>query len=211
MILYDQQHAPNPRRVRIFMAEKGIVCERIQVNIVAGENLTDAFLQLNPRGLLPTLVLDDGTVLTESVAICRYLEELYPKPNLMGTNPVKKAQIEAANRFVESAGMLPVAEVFRNSYPKFRNRAIGGNVGSVAALPQLVERGRLQVSNFFEHLNGMLVETDYLGSDEFSIADISALCTIDFATTAARIAFPSEHANISRWHDTISQRPSIRA
>ncbi|MEM7366691.1 MAG: glutathione S-transferase N-terminal domain-containing protein [Pseudomonadota bacterium] len=95
MKLYDSTGAPNPRRVRMFMAEKGVDCEKEEINIVKGENLTDAFLAVNPRGMLPTLVLDDGTALDETVAICRYIEEQHPEPPLMGTDAVSKAQVEA--------------------------------------------------------------------------------------------------------------------
>ena len=119
MKLYDSKFAPNPRRVRIFMAEKGIACETEQVDILKGENLEEAYLTVNPRGLLPALVLDDGTVLDESVAICRYLEEEHPEPPLMGTGALGKAQVEARQRHMEFDGLQGAAEAFRNSFPLF--------------------------------------------------------------------------------------------
>ena len=109
MRLYDSKLAPNPRRVRIFMAEKGVVCDVVPVDIVKGENLDEAFLAVNPRGLLPTLVLDDGTVLDESVGICRYLEEIHPEPPLLGTDPVDKAKVEARQRHMEFDGLFAAA------------------------------------------------------------------------------------------------------
>ena len=120
MKLYDYKMAPNPRRVRVYLAEKGIEVETVQVDIPAGENLADEFRAINPRSLLPTLVLDDGTVIDESVAICRYFEELHPEPPLMGTDARSRAVIESAQRHMEWDGLLSVAEAFRNSNPDVR-------------------------------------------------------------------------------------------
>jgi len=133
MKLYDSAMAPNPRRVRIFMAEKGVDYENIQVDIIKGENLDETFLAVNPRGLLPTLVLDDGTVIDETVAICRYIEETHPEPPLLGTDAVSKAHIEARQRHMEFDGLLGAADAFRNSFPGFSSRGLAGNAGSVDA------------------------------------------------------------------------------
>ena len=122
MKLYDSKGAPNPRRVRMFMAEKGLDYEKEEINIVKGENLTDEFLAVNPRGMLPTLVLDDGTALDETVAICRYIEEQHPEPPLMGTDAVSKAQVEARQRHMEWDGLLPAMEAFRNAFPGFAKK-----------------------------------------------------------------------------------------
>ncbi|MCY3883397.1 MAG: glutathione S-transferase family protein [Gammaproteobacteria bacterium] len=211
MKLYDQQFAPNPRRLRIFMAEKGIECEVVQVNIVEGENLSSDFLNVNPRGRLPTLVLDDGTVLDESLAICRYLEEIQPDPALFGTDALSKARIEARQRHMEFDGLMPTAETFRNSYPRFKKRGVGGNVGEIDAIPELAERGKVMVDRFFKRLDEELSDSRYVAGDEFSVADITALCTIDFATTAARIPFPDQCSNVKRWYGEVSNRPSAKA
>ena len=211
MKLYDQKFAPNPRRVRMFMAEKGIECETVQLNIVEGENLTPEFLQINPRGRLPTLVLDDGSVLDESVAICRYLEENQPNPPLMGTDALSKARIEARQRHMEFEGLVPASEAFRNAYPRFKTRGVSGNVGEVSAIPELAERGAKMVDRFFKQLDAELADSQFVAGDEFSIADIAALCAVDFATTAARIEFPSDCPNLSRWHSEVSARPSASA
>ena len=211
MKLYDSEQAPNPRRVRIFMAEKGISCESEQLNIVLGENLSDDFLAVNPRGLLPTLVLDDGTVLDESVAICRYLEETHPEPPLMGTDAVSKAQIESRQRHMEFEGLLGASEAFRNSYPRFSKRGLGGNVGAVDAIPALAERGKASVLRFYNRLNDDLGKSRYVAGDEFSIADITALCAVDFASLAARVPVPEDCENLARWHTEVSARPSARA
>ena len=211
MKLYDSKYAPNPRRLRVFMAEKGIECETVELNIPKGENLTEEFLSINPRGLLPTLVLDDGTVLDESVAICRYFEELHPEPRLMGSDALSKAQIEARQRQMEFDGLFPAAEAFRNSYPGFAKRGLSGNQGEVEAIPELAARGKASVNRFFENLNNHLAENQYVCGDSFSIADITALCTIDFATTAARVAVPDGLDHLNRWHIEVSARPSAAA
>ncbi len=211
MKLYDSEQAPNPRRVRIFMAEKGISCETEQLNIVLGENLSDDFLAVNPRGVLPTLVLDDGTVLDESVAICRYLEETHPEPALMGADALSKAQIEARQRHMEFDGLFSAAEAFRNAYPRFAKRGLGGNVGPVDAIPALVERGQASVLRFYNRLNEDLGQSRYVAGDAFTIADITALCAVDFASMAARVPVPESCENLARWHAEVSARPSARA
>ncbi len=211
MKLYDSKLAPNPRRVRMFMAEKGIECETAQVDIIQGENLSDDFLAINPRGVLPTLVLDDGTVLDESVAICRYLEEIQPQPALMGTDPVSKAHIEARQRHMEFDGLMGAAEAFRNSFPGFANRGLPGNAGAVDAVPELVERGKNTVQRFYERLDQALAQSEFVAGDAFTIADITALCTIDFAAGAARLPIPDDCENLKRWHAAVSARPSAAA
>ena len=211
MKLYDSKLAPNPRRVRMFMAEKGIECETAQVDIIQGENLSDDFLAINPRGVLPTLVLDDGTVLDESVAICRYLEEIQPQPPLMGTDPVSKAHIEARQRHMEFDGLMGAAEAFRNSFPGFANRGLPGNAGAVDAVPELVERGKNTVQRFYERLDEALAESEFVAGDAFTIADITALCTVDFAAGAARVPIPDDCENLKRWHAAVSARTSAAA
>ena len=211
MKLYDSKLAPNPRRVRMFMAEKGIECETAQVDIIQGENLSDDFLAINPRGVLPTLVLDDGTVLDESVAICRYFEEVQPQPPLMGTDPVSKARIEARQRHMEFDGLMGAAEAFRNGFPGFANRGLPGNAGTVGAVPALVERGTNTVQRFYERLDEALAESEFVAGDAFSIADITALCTIDFAAGAARVPIPDDCENLKRWHAAVSARSSAAA
>ncbi len=211
MQLYDSKMAPNPRRVRIFMAEKGVTCENVQVDIIKGENLTAEFLEVNPRGLIPTLVLDDGTVIDETIAICRYLEETHGEPPLMGTDPVSKAHIESRQRHMEFDGLLGAADAFRNSFPGFATRGLAGNVGNVEAIPALAERGKASVANFYQSLDRDLGTSAYVAGETFSIADITALCAVDFATTAARVPVPDSCENLIRWHKEVSARPSAQA
>ena len=209
MKLYDFTMAPNPRRVRIFLAEKGIEIEKIPVDIPSGENLGDAFRAVNPRGLLPTLVLDDGTVIDESVAICQYFEELHPEPSLMGTDAKSKAVIASAQRHMEWDGLLAVAEAFRNANPTFADRSVSGRRG-VPVVPGLVERGRASAARFFKALNNTLASSAYVAGDAFSIADITAFCVVDFAKWI-RIRAADEHAHIKRWYDAVAARPSAKA
>ncbi len=211
MKLYSTKYAPNPRRVRMFMAEKGIDCDRMEVNIIKGENLSEEYLALNPRGLVPMLVLDDGTVLDESVAICRYFEETHPKPALMGTDALSKARIEARQRHMEFGGMQGAGEAFRNAFPGFAKRALPGNAGAVDAIPALVERGTNSVLQFYQRLNADLSASEFVAGETFSIADITALCAVDFASGAARIPVPADCENLKRWHAAVSARPSAAA
>ena len=211
MKLYDTTGAPNPRRVRIFMAEKGVECEKVELNIVKGENLSEEFLAVNPRGMMPTMVLDDGTVIDETVAICRYIEEAHPEPALMGTDATHKAQVEMRQRHMEWDGLIPAMESFRNSFPGFSSRGLGGNVGEVAAIPEMVERGQASLIRFYESLDAYLADNEFVAGDSFSIADITALCTIDFAAGAARVPIPESCTNVLRWHEAVSSRDSVKA
>lgn len=211
MKLYDTTGAPNPRRVRIFMAEKGVECEKVELNIVKGENLSEEFLAVNPRGMMPTMVLDDGTVIDETVAICRYIEEAHPEPALMGTDATHKAQVEMRQRHMEWDGLIPAMESFRNSFPGFSSRGLGGNVGEVAAIPEMVERGQASLIRFYESLDAYLADNEFVAGDSFSIADITALCTIDFAAGAARVPIPESCTNVLRWHEAVSSRDSAKA
>ena len=211
MKLYDTNMAPNPRRVRIFMAEKGITCETEQVDIIKGENLSDEYLAVNPRGLVPTLVLDDGTVLDECVAICRYLEETQPEPPLMGSGAVDKARVEARQRHMEFDGLQGAADAFRNSFPLFSSRGLPGSGGAVDAIPELAERGKGRVERFYRRLDEDLGASPFVAGEAFSIADITALCTVDFAVAAARIPIPDDCENVKRWHARVSARPSAQA
>jgi glutathione S-transferase len=195
----------------MFMAEKGVDYENIQVDIIKGDNLNESFLSINPRGLLPTLVLDDGTVIDETVAICRYIEEMHPEPALLGTDAISKANIEARQRHMEFDGLLAAADAFRNSFPGFSSRGLAGNAGSVDAIPALAERGKNAMLRFYESLNAALNDSAFVAGETFSIADITALCTIDFAAGAARVPIPDQCSNVQRWHADVSSRPSAEA
>lgn len=210
MKLYDFTLAPNPRRVRIFLTEKGIEVPLVQVNLREREQFVPEFRAINPNATVPMLELDDGTQIAESVAICRYFEELQPQPPLMGIDPKDKALVEMWNRRVEIEGFLPSADVLRNTLPAFEGRALPGMPDGVPQIPALAERGRATAARLFDKLDRQLADKDFVTSARFTIADITALVTIDFATRA-KISALDGRDNLKRWHDRVSARPSAAA
>jgi glutathione S-transferase len=210
MKLYDMVKAPNPRRVRMFLAEKGIEIERVEIDIPGGQNLTPAYLAINPRGAVPTLLLDDGTIIDESVAICRYFEELHPEPNLMGRTPLEKAQIESWQRHMEFDGLFSVAAVFRNTVPQFAGRAMPGTTPSLPQLPDMAERGVVLTTHFFDMLNARLNDTAFVAGDRFSIADMTGFIAVEFARWV-KLAPLETHVHLKRWYEEIKSRPSAKA
>jgi glutathione S-transferase len=209
MKFYDCTMAPSPRRVRIFMAEKGAKIETVQVDLMTGENLKPEFLKINPRGVVPVLQLDDGTCIDETVPICRYIEELYPDPPLMGTDAKSRAVIASRTRHMEWDGFLRCAEAFRNSTPAFADRGIPGVTG-VPAIPALAERGRAGIQRFLSTLDADLGRSEFVAGDRYTIADITALCVIDFAGWM-KIKPTDSHPNVQRWYRSVSSRPSAAA
>jgi len=203
---YDCQMAPNPRRVRIFIREKGLEIPTEEVNILEGANLQPGYLAVNPRGLVPSLALDDGTVIDEAPAICTYLEALHPDPPLLGTDPVEKATILSWERHMELDGMNAAGEFFRNSMPTMADRGLPGRSGD-AQIAGLVERGKRSVGIFYDRLEKRLAESAFVGGKDFSMADITGLCVVDFATFAG-MPIPEGYEHTKRWHHTVSARPS---
>lgn len=211
MKLYDCRMAPNPRRARIFIAEKRIDLATEQIDILAGENLREPYLSVNPRGLLPTLMLDDGTCLDEVTAICRYLEELYPMPNLLGRTARERALVASAQRKAEFEGMIAGSEVFRNQHEKFAQRSIPGAPDQqIPAIPALIERGRQTIGRFHAWLERTLSDSEFLVGDIFSLADITALCAVDFHRWVD-IPLPASSVHTQRWYAAVTARPSAAA
>ena len=211
MKFYDCAVAPNPRRARMFMAEKGIEVEKVEIDILGGENLQAKYLAINPRGLLPLLELDDGTRFDEVMAICHYFEELQPEPRLLGRTPIERAQIESLQRKMEFDGMIAVSEVFRNQHEQFAARGIpGGGGAQIEAIPALVERGKQTLGRFFDGIESSLSTTQFLAGDAFTMVDITAICAIDFAAWV-EISIPASNRSTLRWYDLVSQRPSAQA
>lgn len=209
MKLYDFERAPNARRVRIFVAEKGIDVEKITVDLGNKDQMGDEYKAVNPRLAVPALELDDGTILTESVAICRYLEEIQPEPALFGTGALGKATVEMWHRRMELEGMQACADAIRNSVPFFENRGIPGPF-DFAQIPELSERGAKRIDIFFDMLDAHLADSTFVAGDDYSIADIAALCAVDFAKVVKKR--PSDNQpNLQRWHETVSARPSAKA
>lgn len=210
MKLYDMGLAPNPRRVRIFLAEKGIEVEREEVDIPGGANLSDVYRAINPRGVVPTLVLDDGMTLDESVAICRYLEALHPEPNLMGHDPLEIARIESWQRRMEFEGMFNVAAAFRNTAAPYAARGMPGALPPTPAIPALAERGLLLARHWMAELDVRLGASPFVAGDRFTIADITAAISIDFARWVG-LRPTAEQPHLGRWHADVRARPAAKA
>lgn len=206
MIFYDCSTAPNPRRARMFIAEKGVPIETREISIARGEQLSDDFRAVNPRATLPVLITQAGKRLTENVAIALYLEEMFPDPPLLGEGPEERAQVLNWNAVAEQQGAVPVAEAFRNANPHMRGRALPGP-HDFDQIPQLAERGMARIGLFLEMLERRLQESPYLALDRFSLADISAFVFIEFARVV-RVSIPESNAATLDWHARVKARPS---
>ena len=209
MKLHDCQMAPNPRRVRIYLHEKGVEVEKVEHNILAGENIEEAYLKINPWGTLPALELDDGTVIREAPSIFRYIDSIKPDPNLLGNDPKEAAEIETWERFSELQGMAAIGEFFRNQMQDLSGRGLPGPA-RLELIPELVERGKQRAAWFYEQIDQRLGESEYLGTDRYTVADITAQCAVDFAN-AVGLPVPESCANIARWHAAVSARPCAAA
>lgn len=203
MKLYDSRQAPNPRRVRIFLAEKGITVPTEQVDIMAKQQFTPEYTAINPLQRMPALVLDDGTVITESVAICRYFEAVQPEPPMFGTGPTDTALVEMWNRRCEINFMANVAAVFRHLHPAMKEL-------EVPQVPAWAEANKPRVTSFLQLLDGELAKREFIAGHRYSVADITALVAVDFMKPA-RLAIPDDLTNVKRWHAVVSARPSARA
>jgi glutathione S-transferase len=209
MKLYDYKMAPNPRRVRIFAAEKGIDLELVDIDLATKQQMTDDFKGVNSRLSVPALELDDGTIITESVAICRYLEEIQPEPALFGTGALGKAVVEMWHRRMELEGMAAVAEAVRNSVEFFKNRALAGPK-DYEQIPALAERAMHRIDSFYEMMDARLGESEFVAGDAYTVADIAGLCALDFARVVKKRP-ADDQTNMKRWHEAVSARPSAAA
>ncbi|MGI9369673.1 MAG: glutathione S-transferase family protein [Ruegeria sp.] len=208
MIFYDCSTAPNPRRARMFIAEKGLKIETRNLSLADNEQLSDEFTAINPRATLPVLVTDEGTKLTENLGIAAYLEARYPEPPLMGKTPDEKGLVLMWNAIVEHHGALPIAEVLRNTHPVFKSRAIPGPV-DYAQIPELAERGADRVARFFEMLEDRLTDSAFVACDHFTLADISTFTFVEFARVI-RVRIPEGNSATLAWHKKIQNRPSAQ-
>ena len=207
--LYHATNSPNSRRVRIFLAEKGLKPTLIAVDLSAGEQHSEAYRAINPRRVVPALVLEDGTTIGEVPAIMRYLDEAFPETPMLGATPKDKALIVMWERFAELEGFAAVMEGVRNRAERLKGRAVAGP-HAYEQIPALVDRSVLRVNNFLADLNKRLEEVSFVAGEQFSAADITALVTIDFAR-ALDISVPQEHRALTRWKDAVSARPSSNA
>jgi glutathione S-transferase len=208
--LYGSASSPNSRRVRIFLAEKGICVTRIPVDLGAKEQFSEAYARINPRRVVPTLVLDDGTAIGEVAAILRYLEETYPHTPLLGFSAKEKALVTMWERRMELEGFAAVMETVRNNAAGLKERAIAGPHG-YEQIPALVGRGRKRIADFYADLEVRLAEEPFVAGERFSVADITAVVAVDFATRALDLPVPGANAATQRWYAAISARPSFAA
>ncbi len=210
MKLYDAAGAPSPGKVRLFVAEKGLELPTVAVDLRQGAQLRPDFLALNPAGTVPVLELDDGTCLTESLAICFYLESLHPEPELFGRGAEERARVLMWNDIATLEGYLAIQEVLRNGHPAFADRALPGPVQH-AQIPALVERGRLRAEAFFDRLDARLGASAYLAADRFTYADIAAYVYTGFAARALRADPAATRPALSHWFSAVSARPAVAA
>lgn len=209
MKFYDCQPAPSPRRVRIFLKEKGIEIPTVQIDLGNKEQLGDAFKAINPDCTVPVLKLEDGTCLTEILAICHYIEVLHPEPCLLGRDAKEQALVLMWNAKIEQLGLLALAEMFRNKTKGMSSRALTGPI-DFEQIPELVERGRVRAEAFMARLNEHLSSSDFIAGDQFTLADITALVMIDFAKWS-KVMIQDDWLHLQRWYDQVCVRPSAGA
>jgi glutathione S-transferase len=205
--LYDCATAPSPRRARILLAEKGIAHQTVQVDLRSGEQMGDAYRRINPQCTVPALRTEEGVVLADNAAITAYAEALRPQPALLGTTPLEKAEIASWNWRVEFEGLAAIAEALRNGSPAMANRALPGP-RNYAQIPELAQRGLQRVQDFFVTLDERLAGREYIATDRFSVADITAVVAVDFAR-AVKVKPGEQHPNLLRWRAAMAQRPAM--
>jgi len=203
MKLYDYKAGPNPRRVRIFLAEKGIEVPLVHTDIMKREQKTPKFLEKNPIGSIPVLELDDGTCISESVAICRYFEELHPEPPLFGRTPIEKAQIEMWLRRVELNFMVPVGMVWIHGHPL--------TARLVKQIPEAAEQNRKRAQIGYKMLDTQLANNAFIVGDDYSVVDAVLLASLDFANGLVGVPYDDGLTHLKRWHDSVSARTSAAA
>ena len=211
MKFYDCATAPSPRRVRVFLAEKGITVPTGQVNLRDGEQFTPAFRAINPDCTVPVLELDNGARIADPIGICRYFEAVQPEPPLFGTDAEEIAIIESWQRHAERDGFYAVMEAFRNSTPGLKGRALPGPQ-DLEQIPALAERGRARVQRFFDTLNARLSRSEFVAGPRYSVADITAMIAVEFAGwLRPKLPPPDQFPHLGRWFAAISARPSAKA
>jgi glutathione S-transferase len=203
MKLYDGGRAPNPRRVRIFLSEKDVTVPTEQVNLGALQQRSEAYTEINPMQRVPALVLDDGTVIAESIAICRYFEALHPNPPLFGVGALDSALVEMWNRRAELHLLFPVAALFQHLHPAMK-------VMVDPQVPAWGEANRPRAFAFLEFLDRELKNLAYVAGENYTVADITALVAVDFMRVS-KLAVPENLGNVRRWHNDVSARPSAAA
>ncbi len=210
MKLYDFGPAANSKRVRMFLVEKGLDIPIVELNVRDDDQFKEPFTTMNPFHCVPFLELDDGTVIAESISICRYLEELHPEPSLFGRDPVERATIDMWNRRVELDGFMPALHATRNDIPLFAGRVVPGTRTDLAQLPAMVERGKEMLDIFLGRLEPQLADNEFIAGANVSIADITCFFVINMANRF-EMDIAGRYPNIHRWHAAFSARPSAEA
>lgn len=210
LTLFHSNSSPNSRRVRIFIAEKGLSIPTRIVNMGEREQFSDWYKWINPRMQLPALQIDDGSTVAEVLAIWRYLEEAYPEPALLGASPKEKALVTMWERRAELDGFAPTMEGVRNAAAGLKGRALSGP-HDYDQIPGLVERSRQRVGNFYTDFNARLEEVPFVAGALFSAADITTLVTVDFATAALKLPIPETATAMKTWYEAVAARPSAKA
>jgi len=204
---YDYNRAPSPRRARIILAEKNVPHESVQIDMMTGAQFSEEYRAINPNCTIPALKLEDGTILTDNAGIAVYLEETYPTPPLLGTTPLEKADIASWQGKIEIGFSMAMAHAFRNTNPAMKNRALPGPY-DYEQIPALAERGLKQVDNFFTMFEAHMEGREFVAAGQFSIADITAACTFDFAKVVGK-RISDETPNTKRWKASLNKRPSF--
>ena len=210
MKLYHSTSSPNSRRVRIFIAEKGISIPLQPVDLGQKEHFSDSFKAINPRQQVPALVLDDGTTVAEVPAIWRYIEETYPERPLLGVDATSRALVTMWERRVELDGFAPTMEGVRNAVAGLKGRALSGP-HDYDQIPELVERSKRRVAHFYTDFDARLEQVPFVAGAEFSAADITALVTVDFATAALKMPIPDGANALQRWYEKVAARPHAKS
>ncbi len=208
--LYQSSSSPNSRRVRIYLAEKGLDVQQVPIDLGAKEQFSPAYTAINPRQVVPALVLTDGTTIGEVPAIWRYLEEAFPQTPLLGVDAKDKALVTMWERRMELEGFAAVMEGVRNKVAGLKDRAIAGPHG-YAQIPELVARSEQRVANFYADLEERLKVSPFVAGQALSVADITAVVTIDFAKGGLGVPIPETGATTRRWYEAISARPAFKA
>jgi glutathione S-transferase len=208
-ILYDFSMAPSPRRARILLAEKGIPVHLVPVDLARNEQLGEAYRAINPQCTVPALKLDDGTVLPDNPAIWAWAEAVQPDPPLLGRTPIEKAMVASWNARTEFEGLVAVAEVFRNTSPMMKDRALTGAAG-VPQIPALAERGLARFHRFIDTLEAHMADRPFVAADHFTLADITAVVLLDFGRII-KFKPADRHPNLARWRASLADRPSLHA
>jgi len=202
--LYDCATAPSPRRARLLLAAKGIAHDTVEVDLRSGEQLSEAYRQINPQCTVPALRTEEGAVLTDNAAIAAYLEARYPAVPILGVTPQDKAEIASWQWRIEFEGLMPIAEVLRNTSPAMVDRALPGP-HNYAQIPALAERGLARLQHFFVTLNDRLEGREFVAANQLSLADLTAVVAVDFARVA-KVKPDERHPHLQRWREAMGQK-----